>query len=152
MKTNYFTPADKHGGVVDGGVAHPDHLPGLVLVLGADVQETLVQLQLAQVGLLLGDNDAPHAVLEADGGVGGLLGADAPQAAHPEEALLFDVGDDEADGVHVGGEHHPGALPPLMDHEVAQGVGAHLVGQGLGQAGDDLPDAPLVPRGAVGGV
>ena len=83
-------------------------------------------------------------------GVGRLLGGNSPQPPHPEEALLLNMGDNEADGVHVGGPHHPGARPLFMDNQVAQGVGDNLVGEGPGQLLDFLPDAPLIPGGAVG--
>ena len=43
-------------------------------------------------------------------------------------------------------------LSPLADNEIAQGIGGDLVGKGGGQSGNYLPDAALIPRGAVGGV
>ena len=50
----------------------------------------------------------------------------------------------------MGTQHHPGAAAQLAHDQVAHGVGGYLVGQGAGQLGQLLPDAPLVPGGAVG--
>ena len=65
------------------------------------------------------------------------------QLAEPDKAVLVDVGDNEADGVHVGGKHDLGALALLADNQVAQSVPLDLVGVGRGQRFDGVGDTGL---------
>jgi hypothetical protein len=69
----------------------------------------------------------------------------------PQEALVVDVLDEEADLVGVGGYHdaHVVAAPLRPDH-AAQGVGADLVGEAAELFARDLPLLLLPARHAGG--
>ena len=138
-------------------VADPDQLLGLVAVGGADVDVQPLQLDdlLALVGFeqvdRLAADDAGHeAVLAAD--LDPLADQDlrvpAADRGEPEEALLVDVGDDQADLVDVAD-----------DRQQRRGVadpgdrGAEPVGRELGEGGGLAPDGggrALVSGGGAG--
>ena len=80
------------------------------------------------------------------------MGGQAAHLAEAQVAILVDVGDDEADGVHVGGKHHPGAGALLVANQVAQSVSGDLVHIGGGQGPDGGSHLALVAGGAVAGV
>ena len=66
-----------------------------------------------------------------------------------EETVLGSASDDEAHLVHVGRQQQAvarGLLALLKDNEVAQGVGAHIVGVGRGLGGNEVPHGLLVSR------
>ena len=139
-------------GVVDGGVPDADHGPGLVGVVSADVDIEVVQGHVLRLHRLAEADDAPDAVLEPDGGGDKVGGVEPSHLAEAEEALLLDVGDDAADGIHMGGKHHPGAAPLLVGDEVAHGVPAAFIHEGHGQLFQHVGHLGLVAGGAVTGV
>ena len=152
VRGNYFIPISNGRCVVYRRIPYLNQLLGGVWVGSADIHVAGVQLEPLELRFLLLGKYPPHSIFKAYRGVQGLAGGDAAHPAQTEETLLLDVGDDKADGVHVGAQHHSGAGALLVDDEVAQGVGSHLVGVRGGQTGDSLPHLPLVPGWAVGGV
>ena len=152
VRGNYFIPIANGGGIIDRRVPYLDQLLGGILIGSADIHIAGVQLEPLELRFLLLGKYTPHPVFKAYRGVQSLAGGDAAHPAQTEEPFLLDVGDNEANGVHVGAQHHPGAGALLVDDEVAQGVGGHLVGVRGSQAGDGLPHVSLVPGGAVSGV
>ena len=152
VRGNHFIPVANRGYIIYRRVPYLDQLLGGVLVGSADIHVAGVQLEPLELRFLLFDKHTPHPVFKAHPGVQGLAGGDAAHPAQTEETLLLDVGDNEADGVHVGAQHHPGPLPLFVDDEVAQGIGSHLVGVRGSQTGVGLPYLPLVPGWAVGGI
>ena len=102
------------------------------------------------VALILQLDDAADAVFKADGGMdegGGIVAADIGEG---QIALLADVGDDQADDVHVGGKHQALAGALLVADQAAGGGEPHLVAVGLGQLGQQLAAGTLVARGQGG--
>jgi len=83
----------------------------------------------------------------------------APHAPHPQESLLVDVGDDEANLVHVRRQHDALAVrrgsastpasPPHGD-EVAERIRAHLANHVANRLLDEGAHLPLVTRWAIG--
>ena len=144
--------ADEGSCVKYGGVPHLYHGLGLGLILSANVNVKVIQFPILGLHLPLDSHHAPGAVAEPDGGAGQVVGGQAAHLAEAQVAMLVDVGDDEADGVHVGGKHHPGAGALLVADQVAQGVGGDLVHIGGGQGPNGGGHLTLVARGAVAGV
>ncbi len=69
------------------------------------------------------------------------------------QELTFEAGHNEADLVHVGGQHQPVVGFPvrrtsgaLEGDEVAHGIGPHLIRQGLPQLGQRIGNGMLVSR------
>ena len=140
------------GGVVDRRVPHLHHGFGLFLVPGADVHVEVLQLHLLGLHLALQGHHAFDAVGKPDGSAQHLVGGQAAYRAEAEEAVLVNVGDDQPDGVHVGGKEHLGPLPLLVTEQVAQGVHRALVHIGRGDVTDGLGHRPLLPGGAKAGI
>ena len=71
----------------------------------------------------------------------------AAQRLEPDEAVVVDVPDEEADLVHVRGDHHSHVVAPAFRaDDAAQGVGADLVRQILELLAGDLALSVLPPR------
>ena len=75
-----------------------------------------------------------------------------PQLAKGEVTVLVNVGDDQADGIHVGGEEHLGARSLFVDDEIAQGINPAVVRIGFSQTLDGGGNLPLISGRAVAGV
>ncbi len=61
-----------------------------------------------------------------------VAGVDPADGVDREESLVVDVGDDEADLVHVGRQHDLGfAISALEGDDVAEGIGVKVIGQRL---------------------
>jgi len=74
---------------------------------------------------------------------------DAAEVGETDKAVIVDVGDDEADAVHVCGEHDllAAGLAVLFDDDVAESVGGYRVGIGCGYFHNGKRDAFLAAGG-----
>ena len=80
------------------------------------------------------------------------MGRQAADTAKAQEALFVDMGNDKADGIHVGGKHDLLAAPLLMADQVSKGICGNLIYKGGRQLFDGLGHLALVTRGPVTGV
>ncbi len=141
-----------------GEGAHETHdlaqsIRGFGLAGRADIDVELGEIGvLAELGSLFGSNDANGAVGELHPPAGQRHGIDAANPLRAQEPLFVDVADDEADLVHVRGQHHLLALtgPLFQGDQVAHRVDADLVGQRFHFRADDLADLFLAARRAIG--
>ena len=117
---------------------------------GSNVQVQVSHGSLFRRGAHLGGDDAAGAVLEAHRGVDHSVGVNAADGSHSQKALVVDVGHHQANAVHVGGKHEPGATSLFAAHEIAHGVPGDLIHIGTGHLFDDLCHSPLGPRWAKG--
>ena len=74
---------------------------------------------------------------------------ESPQFPKGKIAFLFNMGHDEADRVHVGGDHHFGAWPLLMNDEVTHGIYPACVSVGFRQPLQRRGYLSLISRGPV---
>ena len=72
-------------------------------------------------------------------------GIEAADRLQAEEPVVVDMGDEEPDLVHVGGDHDPGTIAPLGADHAAQRVDPQLVDEGSQLLGDDRPHPVLAP-------
>lgn len=98
-----------------------------------------------------GDHTA-HTILKTEGGVEDVLRPNPTQLSKGEVTVLIDVGDNETNGIHVGGEHDFGAITLFMYDQVSQGVDIAFVGVRFCQALEGRGDLPFLPGGTVAGV
>ena len=132
------------------GVPYHDHGLGFLPIPCADVDIEIGQLELLLLFALLHGDDPHGAILEPHHSLIQRLGfqpADGPEA---QEAVLLDVGDDDAHAVHVSSQHDLFARPLLVDDQVAQGVLGDVIGVRLRCLADGGADGALVPGHAVG--
>ena len=151
-------PGRASGRADHGGVADPHQLARGIAVLGADVDVKLLELDdlLSLLFLEQVDRLSPR-----DAGDRPVLGDDldpladqdlrvpAADGAEPDEALVVDVGDDEADLVHVPGDREERLRLVVADDgdRRADAVRAHLGEIGRGLAPDGAGRG-LVARGS----
>ena len=79
-------------------------------------------------------------------------GVDAARFLEAQHAGVLDLGDEEADFVHVGCDHQLGhvmLLAFLEHHQVAHGVHVHLVRIGTALFRDQMADGSLETGDAV---
>ncbi len=80
---------------------------------------------------------------------------DATQAGETQKAFLSDVGDHDADLVHVGGDHDlewVGAIGrgPLVGDEIAHRIDSHFVNQRFNQGADEVAHPVFETGWAIG--
>ena len=75
----------------------------------------------------------------------------SPQRLEAKIAPVVHIGDEQAQNIHVGGDHDPLAGSFFVADDVAHKVGSDLVGKGAGQLGQDGGLGPLKARGLRGG-
>ena len=118
-----------------------DVLAGIGSILCADVDVQVAVLQFCLVHILVVD----HGTVKGTGiamdhhlmtGIG--PGVDAAGLGYPQQTILLNVGDDEADLVDMGCQHYlEGRVGVQNADDVAGVIGADLVAMGL-HLGDDL--------------
>ena len=138
-------------GVIDRHIPQLDQFQCLLPAGCADVNVEVIQFDRLLLFFILGQGDhAPHSVLKHHA-----LAADVPvrqpaQAAEAEVSLLFNVGDHQADAVHMGREHQLFPRPLLVDNQIPHGIHPILVHIGGDLLGDHLPHPILTAGGAKG--
>ena len=92
-----------------------------------------------------------NAVAEHDMAVQGVDHADAADVEHAEEAGLLNAGHDEADLVHVSGQHHAlaGAVALLGADQIAHGVHFHSINIRRDDLLDHVDNLVFTAGGAV---
>ena len=78
----------------------------------------------------------------------------AANVMHAKEAVFIDIGDNEADMIHMGGKHDALAVfirAQLFNDQVAHRIHAHAVHMRGDQALDGFGHGMLVAAGTVGG-
>ena len=73
-------------------------------------------------------------------------GVEATYRLETKKAFVVDVRDEEADLVHMGGDHHPGAVSPLGSNHASQGVDAQVIEQRPQLVDDNRPHSILATR------
>ena len=139
-----FPAGDKGGGVKYSGVTHLHHGVGVGLILCAHINVKVFQLPLLGLHLALNRYDATNAVFEADRGTGQIMGRQTADLPKAEVSIFVNVGDDAANGIHVGSKHYAGAAPLFVADKAAQSVGGNLVHIGGSQLADGLGYLSLV--------
>ena len=106
----------------------------------------------AELGALFGSDDANAAIGELHPPASQRHRVNAADPLRAQESLFVDIADDEADLVHVRGQHHLLALASSLfqGDQVAQCIDANLVGERLYFSADDLADLFLAARRAIG--
>src|SRR5690606_33959773 len=125
---------------IRGARADAHVLFGLLLTGRSDVDEQLVEVDVFGPFDFLDAHGADDAVVKHDLLAQQRRGAHAAHGGEAQEAVVVDVGDDDADFVHVGGDHDAAgrrsALSAATGDDVSLRVPCYFVRQRLHQVVD----------------
>ncbi len=146
-------PEPSHVSHVRRGGADADPLLRVRFVHGADVDEQLLQLNVFRALYLLDAHRSDGPVLEHDLLSQRSQGTDAADGREAQKPVIVDVGDHEANLVHMGRDHDSAgtvaALAPAQRDDVAHRVHPQLIGQRFDQLDDVVPHFVFAARGPV---